>query len=66
MKAAKKPKLGRPRVPKKLAKDSLLSVRFSADERNSLGRAATREGLRLSDWARRTLLNAASSDRDSG
>jgi hypothetical protein len=63
VKAAKKPKLGRPPVPKKLAKGALLSVRFSADERNAMDRAAAREGLRLSAWARRALLNAASSDR---
>lgn len=58
MKVAK-PKLGRPRVPKKLAKGSLLSVRFSEDERKTLERAAEREGLRMSEWARRTLLGAA-------
>lgn len=57
----KKAKLGRPPVPKKLAKGSLLSVRFSGDERKTLDRAADREGLKVSEWARRALLAAASS-----
>jgi hypothetical protein len=54
----KKPKIGRPPVPKKLAKGSLLSVRFSADERKALKRAAERDGLHLSAWARKTLLGS--------
>jgi hypothetical protein len=59
MKAAKKPKLGRPPVPKKLAKDSLLSVRLSQGERATLELAANKWGLKLSEWARRSLLKAA-------
>jgi uncharacterized protein (DUF1778 family) len=59
VKAAKKPKLGRPPVPKKLAKGSLLSVRFSMDERQVLERAAKRSGATLSEWARSSLLFAA-------
>jgi hypothetical protein len=55
----KKAKSGRPRVPKKLAKRSLLSLRFSESEREALERAAEREGLRLSEWARRVLLAAS-------
>ena len=54
-----KPKLGRPPVPKKLAKGSLLSVRFSEGERKQIDHAAERHGMRLSEWARRTLLEAA-------
>ncbi len=54
-----KPKIGRPRVPKKLAKESLLSVRFSESERKALEEAAKRVGVRLSEWARRELLKAA-------
>jgi hypothetical protein len=53
-----KKKLGRPPVPKKLAKGTLLSVRFSAEERKALEGAAERGGLRLSEWARRMLLQA--------
>jgi len=63
VKAIAKPRIGRPPVPKKLAKDSLLSVRFSNEERGALERAAKRDGLRLSEWARRTLLAGASATR---
>jgi len=59
VKAAKKPKLGRPPVPKKLAKGSLLSVRFSESERRAIERAAANQGLKLSEWARRALLESA-------
>lgn len=52
-------KLGRPPVPKKLAKRTLLSVRFSEEERKELERAAEREGLKLSEWARSKLLASA-------
>jgi uncharacterized protein (DUF1778 family) len=55
----KKPRVGRPPTPKKLAKASLLSVRFSEGERAALEAAAAREGARLSEWARRALLEAA-------
>lgn len=58
---ATKPKMGRPPLPKKLAKGTLLSVRFSEDERMELERAASREGARLSEWARRALLQIARS-----
>jgi hypothetical protein len=43
-------------VPKGLAKGSLVSVRFSRP-RGGLGAAAKRAGIRLSEWARRTLLS---------
>ena len=55
--AAKKARVGRPPVPKKLAKGSLLSVRFSESERRALERAAEASGLSLSAWARLTLLD---------
>ena len=51
--------MGRPKLPKKLAKGSLLSVRFTAEERRGLDAAAEREGLSLSQWARKTMLAAA-------
>lgn len=57
-------KIGRPRVPKRLAKGSLLSVRFPEDERRALERAADREGERLSDWVRRVLLAATQAQLD--
>lgn len=50
---------GRPIVPKKLAKGALLSVRFSAEERRLLEKAAQTAGLKLSEWARRHLLASA-------
>jgi hypothetical protein len=54
-----KKKLGRPRVPKKLARGTLLSVRFSETERLKLEQAAQTQGLRLSEWARQRILKAA-------
>jgi len=54
--------MGRPPVPKKLAKGSLLSVRFSEGERRKLAQAATKAQLRLSEWTRRVLLAAAGED----
>jgi hypothetical protein len=57
-------KIGRPPVSKKLEKASLLSVRFTADERKALEAAAGRGGLRLSEWARRVLIAAASAVDD--
>ena len=58
MKAVKKPKLGRPPVQKKLAKGSLLSVRFSESERKVLDNAAEAAGVSLSKWSREALLNS--------
>jgi hypothetical protein len=58
---AVKAKRGRPPVPKKLAKGSLLSVRFSQQERQALERAANRSGVTLSTWARSALISAADS-----
>ena len=55
----KEPRIGRPPVPKNLAKASLLSVRLSADERRALERAADRKGVRLSEWAHGTLVKTA-------
>jgi hypothetical protein len=50
------PRIGRPPVPKRLAKAALLSVRLSEGERRLIERAAKRDGVGLSEWARRTLL----------
>jgi predicted HicB family RNase H-like nuclease len=52
--------MGRPPVAKKLAKASLLSVRLSQSERKTIENAARRDGVKLSEWARKTLLEAAS------
>ena len=53
----KKARVGRPPIPKRLHKSSLLSVRFSAEERRAIEQAAGEEGL--SAWARRVLLAQA-------
>jgi len=57
-----KKRLGRPPVPKKLAKGALLSVRFSDAERHALEKAAQARGQRISEWARQLLLRAASAE----
>ena len=51
-----KKKLGRPPVPKKHQKASLLSVRFSEGERKSVEQFAGRDDAKLSDYARGILL----------
>jgi len=56
---AKVPRIGRPPLPKKLAKGALLSVRFSESERTALDRAAKKDGVKLSAWARSVLLAKA-------
>lgn len=53
------PRIGRPPVPKKLAKATLLSVRFTEAERAEIEKAARRDGVGLSEWARRVLLAEA-------
>jgi hypothetical protein len=55
----KKPRIGRPPLPKGEAKGALLSVRFSGAERQTLERAARLAGEKLSEWARNVLLAAA-------
>ena len=57
---SRKKRIGRPPIAKKLHKASLLSVRFSAEEKRSLDRAAQLADTSLSEWARRALLAAAS------
>lgn len=59
-------KIGRPKLPKKLAKGSLLSVRFSVEEKRTLDKAADHAEEKLSVWARRALLLAASGDQLTG
>jgi predicted HicB family RNase H-like nuclease len=53
------PRIGRPPMAKKERKGTLLSVRFPDADRHAMERAAKREGVSLSEWARRTLLRAA-------
>jgi hypothetical protein len=54
----KRPKGGRPRRdPAGVAKP--LAIRLTADERAKIERAADRDGVSVSDWARRAMLSAA-------
>ena len=46
-------------MPKKLAKGTLLSVRFTESERAEIEKAAKRGRVGLSEWARRVLLAEA-------
>ena len=57
----KAPRIGRPPIAKKDRKATLLSVRLTEAERAIVERAADKAGVGLSEWARRTLLAAASS-----
>lgn len=50
---------GRPRIPEKEQHSVPLSVRFTREERERLARVANAAGLSLSEWCRRTFLEAA-------
>jgi uncharacterized protein (DUF1778 family) len=56
---AKKPRIGRPPLPKGEAKRDVLIVRLAADEKQAIEAAAERAGIRVSEWVRSTLLGAA-------
>jgi uncharacterized protein (DUF1778 family) len=51
----KKPKIGRPRLPKGEAKAKIVPVRFTADERKAVESAAKASNQKLSDFIRSTL-----------
>jgi hypothetical protein len=55
----RKAKIGRPKLPKGKAKGSVITVRLQKLERKAVGDAAHRAGVKLSQWARNTLLTAA-------
>ncbi len=55
----KAPRIGRPPIPRKERKATLLSVRLTEEERRAVERAAKEAGTGLSEWARRVLLAAA-------
>jgi uncharacterized protein (DUF1778 family) len=57
-------KLGRPKIPKADRKGKMAGVRLTPDERKTLDSAALIEGLGLSKWMRKTLLDAAKSALD--
>jgi predicted HicB family RNase H-like nuclease len=54
----RKPKVGRPKLPKGEAKAIVLQSRVQPDEKKAYQKAATSEGKDLSTWVRETL-NAA-------
>lgn len=56
----KKVILGRPKLPKTLAKDSMIRVRVSEHDRAKIEIAARRAKQKLPDWVRNTLIQAAS------
>ena len=51
--------VGRPKLHKAQAKSFIMPVRFSEGDRAKVEAAATAQGLRVSEWVRRTLLEAA-------
>jgi uncharacterized protein (DUF1778 family) len=59
-------KLGRPKIPKSDRKGKITGVRLTPDERKTIDTAAFNEGLELSKWIRKTLLEAAKSALDFG
>lgn len=53
-------KMGRPPKPKAERKAETLTLRLTKDERRSAESAADRDGLPVSEWARRAIVAAAS------
>ena len=52
-------RVGRPKLPKKQYRGSVVTVRLQKQERKAVGDAAKRSGLKVSEWVRSTLLVAA-------
>jgi hypothetical protein len=57
-----KTKLGRPKLPKGQTKGSVITIRLQREQRKTVGNAADRAGVKLSEWARDALLAAAKAD----
>jgi uncharacterized protein (DUF1778 family) len=57
-------KLGRPQIPISERKGKITGVRLTPDERKTIDTAAFKEGLALSKWIRKTLLESAKSALD--
>lgn len=57
----KKPKIGRPKIPKSRARAKYFSLRLRPDEQREVDRAIERSGQSKSDWLRDALLTAARS-----
>jgi predicted HicB family RNase H-like nuclease len=54
----KKPKLGRPPLPKGEVREKITPIRLQENERLTFEKAAQRDGLSLSEWIRQTLRTA--------
>jgi uncharacterized protein DUF6290 len=52
---AKKKKMGRPALPKERRRGNITTLRFQSEERELYEKAATKEGLTLSEWIRKAL-----------
>jgi len=52
-------KAGRPKLPKGEAKSAMIRARFTPMERARIVSAAKRAGMELSNWTRKTLLDAS-------
>jgi len=56
--AIKKKKMGRPTLPKDRRRANMTTLRLQPDERELYEKAASKEGLTLSEWIRKTLKSA--------
>jgi uncharacterized protein (DUF1778 family) len=54
----KKKKMGRPALPKDRRRANITTLRLQPEERELYEKAASREGLTLSEWIRKTLKSA--------
>jgi predicted HicB family RNase H-like nuclease len=52
---AKKPRLGRPPLPKGEVREKITPIRLQETERITFEKAAQKAGLSLSEWIRQTL-----------
>ena len=55
----KKPKMGRPALPKGEARDVVFTLRLSVAERDAIASAARRDGKATTLWAREALMERA-------
>jgi len=51
----RKPKIGRPKLPKGQAKGKIVPVRFTSDDLTAIGAAAKANGQTVSEWVRSTI-----------
>lgn len=58
---AKKPKLGRPPLPKSEVREKITPIRLQGHERAAFEKAAQKAGVSLSEWIRQTLRDAVAS-----